>query len=242
MVSTDQFNSALARLCVSELAAGGMLPTLLAQVCVEVMGVDGASISLMNDTVRMPLGADSPTSAVAEKLQFSLGEGPCLESYRTGLARAFTHDETVARWPEYARRLSDEATYCSCAGLPLDLGPGLVGALDLYLAGPLSLTDTAMTAASAVAVEVTRVLLADLSNAGPELEPDWLSNESMRSRANLWVAIGMILPTTSNTAAEITELIRSYASSHDQRFDDITEALVERTLHPDELFAVTSGP
>jgi hypothetical protein len=47
--------------------------------------VDGAGISLFfASDRRLPLGASDPDTAEAERLQFTVGEGPCLTSYVTG--------------------------------------------------------------------------------------------------------------------------------------------------------------
>jgi hypothetical protein len=232
MAISDDFTSTLVRLAVDEIADLGVLPTLLARTCVESLGVDGSSISLMNENVRMPLGADSSMSSAAEHLQFTLGEGPCMEAYRTGLAGRFSAAEIAKRWPTYAQRLSTETAYRSCATFPLDLGDGLTGALDLYLRTDDALPLTAMGDAETIAAEVTHALSLDMNDADGERGPNWLRSRSMRGRANLWVAIGMFMPITARSVGDIIALIRGYGFLHEQDIDEVSRALVDHTLDP----------
>ena len=232
MAISEQFTFSLVHLAIGEVADHGLLPALLARACVQVLDVDGASLSLMSERVRMPLGADGPASERAEQLQFTLGEGPCMEAYRTGRTGHFSADDIARRWPVYSRRLVGDTPYRSCATAPLDLGDGLTGALDLYLRSPEGLPASAMTDVEVVAAEVTHTLLADTGQLDADRGPSWLHSESVRARANLWVAIGLFLPATRLSAAEVTALIRAYAFRHDETIDEVTQALARRELDP----------
>ena len=55
----------------------GLVPTAVSVACAEVLGVDGAGLSLVGD-LRVPLAASTPEVRRAEQLQTTLGEGPCL--------------------------------------------------------------------------------------------------------------------------------------------------------------------
>src|SRR6185437_11302048 len=57
-----------------------LLPVRLAQACVAVLPVSGAGISLLYDDFRVPLGASDDAASCAEQLQFTTGEGPCLQA------------------------------------------------------------------------------------------------------------------------------------------------------------------
>jgi hypothetical protein len=64
----------------AELAGPELLPVRLARAAVRVLpGVAGAGISVLADPgMRVPLGASDEDAATAERLQFTVGEGPCL--------------------------------------------------------------------------------------------------------------------------------------------------------------------
>lgn len=55
----------------------------LCSACVELLDVDGAAISLMyQGTTHGTYGASGELSRQLDELQFTLGEGPCLEARR----------------------------------------------------------------------------------------------------------------------------------------------------------------
>ena len=61
----------------------------LCAVCVDLTGVSGAGIMLMSgDLARGSVCTTDDVSALIEELQYSLGEGPCVDAYHYGPARA----------------------------------------------------------------------------------------------------------------------------------------------------------
>ncbi|HSK53793.1 MAG TPA: GAF and ANTAR domain-containing protein [Jiangellales bacterium] len=134
------------------------LPQRLVEACALALPVTGAAMSLMTDAG--PAGTVAATdgpAATMEELQFALGEGPCVDSSRTGrpilapdLART-----GPARWPGFSAGAL-EAGIRAIFALPLQVGAVRVGVLDLYrdrsgvlssdeLAEALSFADAAIT-------------------------------------------------------------------------------------------------
>jgi hypothetical protein len=79
------------------------------QVCrayVRGLDVDGAAISLQTaSTSSQTLCATDATAELLEDLQFSLGEGACVEAAVTGrpvLVADMHHSTEVRRWPTFA--------------------------------------------------------------------------------------------------------------------------------------------
>ena len=76
----------------------------LCEACVALFGVDAAAISLVFDGVSTgTLGASSAPARALDELQFTLGEGPCLESVsqRAPVLVVDLADPDEARWPVY---------------------------------------------------------------------------------------------------------------------------------------------
>ena len=80
----------------------------ICRACVVGLDIDGAAISLHTATaLRETLFATDATADLLEDLQFSLGEGPCIEASRTGrpvLVPDMTDTPDTSRWPIYATR------------------------------------------------------------------------------------------------------------------------------------------
>ena len=57
----------------------------LCRACVGVLRVDGAALSITNGgSTQGTLGASNDLSRRLDELQFTFGEGPCLDSVRNG--------------------------------------------------------------------------------------------------------------------------------------------------------------
>jgi hypothetical protein len=137
----------------------GRMPQRLVSACAHALPVTGVALVLMADAG--PAGTVAATDATAgtmEDLQFTLGEGPCVESSGTGrpvlqpdLART-----GPARWPGFSAAAL-EAGIVAIFALPLRVGAIRLGVLDLYrdAVGELSadeLADALSYADAAIAV------------------------------------------------------------------------------------------
>src|SRR6476646_8210649 len=74
------------------------------EACVVLFGVDAAAISLVFDGTNVgTLGASGVSARVYDELQFTLGEGPCLDSvaHRAPVVVVDLADPDVVRWPAY---------------------------------------------------------------------------------------------------------------------------------------------
>src|SRR4051794_6314389 len=113
---------------------GTGLPASLAAHCVRSLPVTGAGLALM--TEEGPAGIIAATDGAAlilEQLQFTLGEGPCVDASETGrpvlqpdLART-----AAMRWPAFAGGALD-AGILAVFAFPLRVGAIRLGVLDLY--------------------------------------------------------------------------------------------------------------
>jgi hypothetical protein len=112
---------------------------------VELLTVDGAAISLIHEgTSRGTFGSSGPLSRRLDELQFTFGEGPCLDSVRTArpVLVAELRDPTEDRWPAFAEAVAGvRAVYA----LPVAVAGAPVGVLALFrnTAGPLAGNDLA---------------------------------------------------------------------------------------------------
>ncbi|MFC0531793.1 GAF and ANTAR domain-containing protein [Phytohabitans kaempferiae] len=106
------------------------------QVCgacaAAVPGIDGVSITVMTDDAnRTRVCATSPLSERLDDLQFTLGEGPCLDVF-TGGVPAIVPDLTSAtsrqRWPVFSSAAVD-AGVRALYTLPLRVGAIRLGVL-----------------------------------------------------------------------------------------------------------------
>ena len=96
--AAQRFDQALEALAADS-TAPDLLPARVARACADALPVDGAGLSLHAGALRVPIGASSPVTAHAERLQFTFGDGPCLRAFDDGRAIAFEPQDIQRNWP-----------------------------------------------------------------------------------------------------------------------------------------------
>ncbi|MFQ1004305.1 GAF and ANTAR domain-containing protein [Modestobacter sp. SSW1-42] len=225
-----------------ELPGPELLPDRLARACAAVLPVDGVGLSAyFSADRRLPLGASDPVSATAERLQFTVGEGPCLSAHATGLPVLADEAELQARWPAYYDVLVAHTPVRAVISLPLHGGLEDVGALDLYLNAPGDIRGLGLADSLTVTAALSDAFAAAMA-AEPHTEdgPAWLDAPGAGRRAQVWQAVGLVNVGLELTGPDALALLRAYAYGHDQDVDDVAEAVLERRLSLQEL-SVSTG-
>ena len=233
----DRYNAAVLNAFQMRTSPPELLPTVLSQAAVAILPVDGAGIS-MADELRVPLGASDSQVARAERLQTTLGEGPCLTAAANGAPVIADSAEMATIWPLFSRELTAQTPYRSVASLPLRLDGGRVlGAIDLYA-----------TRSNALALELVDELQAELAEpiahmlfSGPTTEiptftpPIWLGAGSVIDRMNVWVAVVLVQEKRPLDNADALAALRAYAFEHQATLDDIAADLTSGKLSADSI-------
>jgi hypothetical protein len=157
MTLLDDFHVALAS-AAGDLPRPELLAEGLARACVRVLPVDGAGISLLIAGRRMPLGASDPDAVEAERLQFTLGEGPCLSAHADQVPVVADEATIRSRWPGYHDALVSHTSVRGVISLPLRDSTRGIGALDLYVVPPRAVTELSLADALAISSEVSTCL------------------------------------------------------------------------------------
>ena len=215
-----------------ELPGAELLPDRLARACAAVLPVDGAGMSVyFSAERRLPLGSSDPVSAIAERLQFTIGEGPCLTAHATHLPVLADEAELQARWPEYFDVLVAHTPVRGVISLPLHGGLEDVGALDLYLHAPGDVRALGLADSLTVTAALSEAFGAAMS-AQPHTEegPAWLDAPAASRRAQVWQALGFVNVGLELTTPDALALLRAYAYGHDQELDEVAEAVLDRRL------------
>jgi len=209
-----------------------LLPERLARATASVLPVDGASISMVFAADRrLPLGASGEFATTAERLQFTVGEGPCLHAQATGEIVVADEHELALRWPGFHDALVAHTPIRSVISLPLQRGLTGVGALDLFFMPPNDLHALPLADGLTVSREVTSALLApsgpaDRGDGGPA----WLDAPSTERRARVWQAIGFLNVGLRLDSSDALAVLRSYAYGDDRSVDEVADDLLAGRL------------
>lgn len=200
---------------------GGWLPDRLAQACVQVLPISGAGVSVtFTADRRLPVGAANPPSAVAERLQFTLGDGPCFSTERTRRSVCASDQELSRRWPRYWAKLQSATPFRSVVCLPVGGPLAHFAALSLFFAQPQGAAALEPTDAVLVADLVSRCLADDLTGSQMAAtgdvspgRPAWLATPSIDQRQLVWQAIGLLNGQNNTTSEKSMAALRERAAT-----------------------------
>ncbi len=202
----------------------------ICQTCIAELDIDGAAISL--DTagnLRETLYASDVTADLLEELQFTLGEGACMDAARTGhpvLVPDMTDVVESVRWPVYAEAVVERAGVGAVFALPLQWATIHLGVLDLYRKAPGSLPIAQLRDATAAADIAALMLLGIRTDPGD----DQIWDRSWGHRAEIHQATGMVVAQLNLSAADAFAWLRAYAFTEHQLLGDVARDVVARRL------------
>jgi hypothetical protein len=216
-----------------------LLPERLAVAVVQLLPVDGAGISVLSyPGTRVPVGASDPTSAAAERLQFTVGEGPCLSAYATGRPVFAPSTVYAQQWPVLYQALTTRTPFRSVVSLPLQHEFAGIGALDLHFRS-IGLPTDHWADADIVADEITVALngppvpIAD-PNGWPApadgTDPAWLDSVPARRRYQVWLAMGMVSVHLDIPAPDAFDILRGMAFARGLDVDDLSAQVTTRQV------------
>lgn len=212
-------------------AHGDITSVRLCEVCRTVTGVTGAGIMLMSDD--LPLGSactTSDVSALIEELQFTLGEGPCVDAYHLGrpVIEADLARPSVPRWPAFTGPALAGGVR-AVFGFPLVVGAVRLGALNLYRDRRGALTDDQHADALVMADVAAEALL--VMQAGASLEG---LTAALEAGSNLGYVVhqaaGMVSAQLDMSVAQALVRLRAHAFGNQRPIADVAGDVVARRL------------
>jgi hypothetical protein len=218
-----------------------LLPVRLTRACVQVLPVAGAGLSLLNHDFRVPVGASDEVASIAERLQFTQGEGPCLDAARMGRIVIAGEADIEEQWPLFAADFFAQTPYRGALCMPLRLSPDTVGALDMFVVRPEDLAKISLSDAVAVsdqimdALMIAQAITDSVGMYSEEPEPAWLQSGAVRDRTNVWVAMGILMTRLETTAPDALAVLRGYSYSHGTMLDELAADLVSGRLDVEQL-------
>jgi hypothetical protein len=233
--TAERFDKALASSPV-DLAGPELLPARLARACAAALGVDGAGLSLHVGVLRTPIGASDAQTAHAERLQFTVGDGPCLRAQDNGTVIAFSLEDIARNWPALWASMLNETTYQGVLSVPLPPPMGPLVVLDLYVRDPAGLTSLDRADVEEVARVTTQELAVTVSGAEfPDDGSDWLEGPDAQRRGNVWQAMGLVGISFGLDAEDAIATMRASAIAAGRVVDDIAADIVAGRLVPADL-------
>lgn len=224
----DAWRRALA-LAIDDPASG---PEQVSRLCVERLDIEGAGVAMATAAGnRAVICATDERASRIEDLQFTLGEGPCVDAFEHGHAVLVPDlhepgDLAVERWPTFmteAGALGVRAVFA----LPLRIGAISIGAVDFYRTRPgvLTVGDLALAwmAADAIAASLlTGTLASPLGASDDPLVPPY--------DVHIHQATGMVQVQLGVEAKQALLQLRARAFAESRPLTEVCADVVARRL------------
>jgi GAF domain-containing protein len=213
---------------------GSGATTRLCAVCAEITEMSGAGIMLLaGDRPRGSVCTTDEVSAQIEELQYTLGEGPCVDAHRhhAPVLEPDLASPAVVRWADFSRS-AVAAGARAVFGFPVAIGEVRVGALNLYRDRPGPLTADQHADAVMVAQVAARSIISMQADAIPgQLGPELEAGGNFRFVVHQ--AAGMVAVQLGVPVDEALLRIRAHAFSTEETVVETAEAVIDRRLRFD---------
>ncbi|MGO4256912.1 GAF and ANTAR domain-containing protein [Marmoricola sp. RAF53] len=182
----------------------------LCRTCREEASVDGVGLAVLSsEGVPETTFVSDARSRLIEDLQFTLGEGPCVDAVRSGspvlLDDLRAVSDATRRWPAFAQEAEASGVRAVFA-FPVQVGAIALGTLDLYRSEP-GILDADQLAASLRTVDRIAAVLLEMGEAGGDAvtEPSY--------RMVVHQAAGMVMVQMGTNIASALARLRATAFS-----------------------------
>jgi GAF domain/ANTAR domain len=208
------------------------------EAAVTAGSVDGAALSLVTRMDRRSLGhASDEVARLLDDQQFALGEGPCVEGWRSGglvLADDLTSVDSMKRWPVFTPEALGAGAQAMFA-FPLQMGAIRLGTLGLYRARPGGLGSEQLadllTLCSATVTLLLTALGSGTSGAAPNGGPPaWLPGGPGGDKIEVYQATGMVAVQLGVSLEDAFAALRARAYAQGIPLADIARQVVDRRL------------
>jgi GAF domain-containing protein len=181
--------------------------------------------------------ASDATASLLEDLQFSLGEGPCMQAATTGRAvmvSDLSDSVEATSWPAFAAAVVEHTGVRALFVVPLHWGVINLGVLDLYQATPGALSQPQcrdVIAAANLAALMMLELRTDPNDPAGLRDSDapWL-DPTLGTHTQIHQATGMVLAQLDIDATDALARLRAHAFSHQRLLLDVAADVVARRL------------
>lgn len=193
--------------------------------------MSGAGVMLMSgDLPAGSLCTTDGTSHLIEDLQFTLGEGPCVDAHHQGRVVSepdLAHPQ-VPRWLAFTARAVPEGVR-AVFGFPLQVGAARLGALNLYRDAPGPLSDLQHADALVMAQLIASWIL-DVQGAAA---PGVLAEAFERGGDFHFLVHNAAGAVSAQLGVSVTEALirlRAYAFANDRSVLEVAQDVVARRL------------
>lgn len=182
-------------------------------------------ITIQQDAMPLTVVSSDARAAHADEVQYGQGEGPCLETARTGTPTVVKDLAREDRWPSYRPRALAFGVRSSLS-LPLTVNGDARGALNLYSATESAFGQEQRQAAEIFAIQASMVLTVAVRQAQQTKLTDQL-REALATRAVIDQALGIVMAQQRCDRDSAFAILRQASQNQNRKLRAIAADIVE---------------
>jgi GAF domain-containing protein len=190
-----------------------------------VYGADGAGVTLLADREPLTVTAAGDFVRRVDEIQYTLGEGPCLEAYSRQTVVVVGDFLQETRWPRFTQAALVHGLRAVIA-LPLTVHGGQLGTLNIYALQPGVFDEEAAKTAMLFSQHAS-VVLANAEAFSRARDQAVNLGEALSSRAVIDMAKGIIMAREGATPDDAFGRLREISQSTHQKLRDVAQDLVD---------------
>lgn len=194
-------------------------------MAIETVGTDHGSLTVFRPNGRLvTMAPTAPAIAEADRLQYELGEGPCVEA--AWEAATYVSDDLTAdeRWPVWAPKAAATGLRALLASR-LEIGDRVLGALNLYCDRPHRFTDEDREHARIFASHATATLITVQERQNLRMAVD--------SRTVIGQAQGILMARYELDEAQSFSVLRRLSQTNNRKLRELAADIVRHGTLPE---------
>ena len=218
----------LSRLASRNLELESLLTRVATYVVQAIPGADGAGLTLLERDRPDIVVATAAFVTAIDDIQYSIGQGPCIQAASDGrpvLSGSLGGD---ARWPRFGGRVARMGVH-SVVSLPLLTPDGVVGAMNVYAHAKDTFDDRSaelgmvFAMPAAIAVQNAHVL-AQTRRLAEQLQ------QALQARGVVERAVGILLSRSGGTETEAMQRLRELSQSEHRKLSVVAQSIVDEAV------------
>ncbi|WP_457945949.1 GAF and ANTAR domain-containing protein [Pseudarthrobacter sp. alpha12b] len=178
------------------------------------------------------IGGSSGRAAVVDRIEQSLGDGPCIEALESGVPVLLGDVSSDPRWPEYRSALT-AAGIASSLGIPMNLEDDAGAVLDFFAPVSGVFSEEGVAEGMRFADMAGKALRLAVRIAAADHRAENMK-AAMDTRTAIDLACGIIMAENKCSKDRAFEILRSASNTRNQKLNELAEALVHRFAAPED--------
>ncbi|MDQ0663264.1 hypothetical protein QFZ35_001762 [Arthrobacter ulcerisalmonis] len=176
------------------------------------------------------IGGSSGRAVVLDRIEQTLGDGPCVEALEGGVPVLLGDVSSDRRWPEYRSALA-AADVAGALGIPMKLDDDAGAVLDFFAPVSGLFTEQAVSEGIRCAEVAGKALRLAVRIVSADQRAEHLK-AAMDTRTVIDLACGIIMAQNKCSKEAAFDLLRHASNTRNQKLNDLAQTLVDRFSGP----------